>query len=368
MSQPLDARHRRDNQSNPGVILPTPPSTLGLPADYGTFLAAVKQRIGQDRLKAQLSANAIQMVMYWDLGTEILTKQQGAGWGAKVIDRLSSDLRNAFPEMQGFSARNLKYMRAFAEAWPDREFVQRTVAQIPWRSNLTLLEKLKDAKLREWYAHQTLKNGWSKNILAIQIDMALHLRVGQSANNFELTLPPLDSDMANQIFKDPYLFDFLGTTQVRKEAELENRLVEHLEKFLLELGQGFAFVGRQVHVEVGGSDFYIDMLFYHLKLRCYVVIELKAGAFSAGQVSQLTMYMNIVNDVLRHPDDKPTIGLLLVREKNHTVAKYALTGNTQPIGVAEWEQIIMQALPADLQPSLPSIEEIEKELDLGADT
>lgn len=345
--------------------MPTPPSMLELPADYGVFLSAVKQRISQDRLKAQLSANAIQIAMYWDLGAEIRTKQQGAGWGAKVIDRLSTDLRDTFPEMQGFSARNLKYMRAFAEAWPDRELMQRTVAQIPWRSNLALLEKLKDPDLRVWYAQQTLTNGWSKDILALQIDAALHLRVGQSTNNFELTLPPLDSDMASQVFKDPYLFDFLGTTQVRKEAELENRLIEHLEKFLLELGQGFAFVGRQVHVEVGGSDFYIDMLFYHLKLRCYVVIELKAGAFSAGQVSQLTMYMNIVNDVLRHPDDKATIGLLLVREKNHTVAKYALTGNTQPIGVAEWEQVMTQALPTDLQPSLPSIEEIEKELDLG---
>ncbi|MGB4583995.1 MAG: PDDEXK nuclease domain-containing protein [Rhodoferax sp.] len=364
MSKPADARHRRDNGSQPGVLMPVPASKLELPADYAVFLSAVKLRISQDRLKAQLSANAIQMVMYWDLGREILSKQQDAGWGAKIIDRLSADIRDAFPQMQGFSARNLKYMRAFAESWPDRELMQRTVAQIPWRSNLTLMEKLKDSDLRRWYARQTLQNGWSKDILAIQIDSALHLRVGQSANNFELTLPPLDSDMANQVFKDPYLFDFLGTTQVRREMELENKLVEHLEKFLLELGQGFAFVGRQVHVEVGGSDFYIDMLFYHLKLRCYVVIELKAGAFSPGQVSQLTMYMNIVNDVLRHPDDKPTIGLLLVREKNQTIAKYALTGNTQPIGVAEWEKIMTNALPADLQPSLPSVEEIETELGL----
>lgn len=364
MSKPTDTRHRRDNGSQPGVLMPVPASTLELPADYAVFLSTVKRRISQDRLKAQLSANAIQMVMYWDLGSEILRKQQDAGWGAKVIDRLSADLRDAFPQMQGFSARNLKYMRAFAEAWPDRELMQRTVAQIPWRSNLTLMEKLKDSDLRRWYAQQTIQNGWSKDILAIQIDTVLHSRVGQSANNFELTLPPLDSDMANQVFKDPYLFDFLGTTQVRRELELENKLVEHLEKFLLELGQGFAFVGRQVHVEVGGSDFYIDMLFYHLKLRCYVVIELKAGAFSPGHVSQLTMYMNIVNDVLRHPDDKPTIGLLLVREKNQTIAKYALTGNTQPIGVAEWEQIMTKALPADLQPSLPSVEEIEAELGL----
>lgn len=364
MSKPTDARYRRDNGRQPEVLMPVPASSLELPADYAAFLSTVKQRISQDRLKAQLSANAIQMVMYWDLGREILSKQKDEGWGAKIIDRLSVDLRDTFPQMQGFSARNLKYMRAFAEAWPDRELMQRTVAQIPWRSNLTLLEKLKDSDLRCWYAQQTLQNGWSKDILAIQIDSALHLRVGQSANNFELTLPPLDSDLANQVFKDPYLFDFLGTTQVRREVELENKLVEHLEKFLLELGQGFAFVGRQVHVEVGGSDFYIDMLFYHLKLRCYVVIELKAGAFSAGHVSQLTMYMNIVNDILRHPDDKPTIGLLLVREKNQTIAKYALTGNTQPIGVAEWEQIMTQALPADLQPSLPSVEEIEAELGL----
>ena len=268
MSKPTDDRHRRDNGTQPGLLMPVPAGRLELPADYAGFLSTVKQRISQDRLKAQLSANTIQMLMYWDLGSEILLKQQDAGWGAKIIDRLSADIRDAFPQMQGFSARNLKYMRAFAEAWPDRELMQRTVAQIPWRSNLTLMEKLKDSDLRRWYAQQTIQNGWSKDILAIQIDTALHSRVGQSANNFGLTLPPLDSDMANQVFKDPYLFDFLGTTQVRKELELENKLVEHLEKFLLELGQGFAFVGRQVHVEVGGSDFYIDMLFYHLKLRC----------------------------------------------------------------------------------------------------
>jgi len=241
--------------------------------------------------------------------------------------------------------------------------MQRTVAQIPWRSNLTLLEKLKDSELRSWYAQQALINGWSKNVLAIQIETRLHKRVGQSANNFELTLPPAESDMANQIFKDPYLFDFLGTAEVRKESELEAKLIEHLEKFLLEMGQGFAFVGRQVHLEVGDDDFYLDLLFYHLKLRCYVVVELKAGKFMPGHVSQLTMYMNIVDDVLRHPDDNPSIGLLLVKEKNHTVAKYALAGNTKPIGVAEWEQQITESLPEELRPNLPAIEEIEREFD-----
>ncbi|WP_051321447.1 PDDEXK nuclease domain-containing protein [Chrysiogenes arsenatis] len=343
--------------------MPVPVGSVELPDDYIDLLKQVKQRVKTERLKAVLSANTAQILMYWDIGHDILRKQDQAGWGTKVVDRLACDLKDAFPEMNGFSARNLKYMRKFAEEWPDRAIVQRTVAQIPWRSNLTLLEKIKDSKLRLWYAEQTITNGWSKNILAVQIETKLHKRTGQTANNFQATLPPDDSDMANQIFKDPYLFDFLGTAEVRKEAELENKLIEHLEKFLLELGQGFAFVGRQVHMEVGGDDFYIDLLFYHLKLRCYVVVELKAGKFCPGHVSQLTMYMNIVDDLLRHPDDKPTIGLLLVKEKNHTVAKYALTGNTKPIGVAEWEQHITESLPEDLQPSLPSIEEIEKELD-----
>jgi predicted nuclease of restriction endonuclease-like (RecB) superfamily len=219
-------------------------------------LQSIKKRITTERLKAVLSANTAQILMYWDMGRDILEKQKSAGWGAKVIDRLSADLKETFPEMNGFSARNLKYMRKFAEAWPDREFVQRIVAQIPWRSNLTLLEKLKNPEVRQWYAQQTIENGWSKNILAIQIDTALHKRIGQTVNNFALTLPPADSDMAEQIFKDPYLFDFLGTAEVRKEAELEAKLIDHLEKFLLELGQGFAFVGRQVHMEVGGDDFY----------------------------------------------------------------------------------------------------------------
>ena len=359
-------RKRRDTGKHDGVIMPVPATTIELPEDYAEFLKTVKKRVRTERLKAVLSANAVQILMYWDIGNDILQKQSQAGWGAKVIDRLSADLKEAFPDMNGFSARNLKYMRKFAEAWPDREIVQRVAAQIPWRNNQALLDKVKDQNLRIWYAEQNSINGWSRDILVIQIQTDLHKRIGQTANNFEQTLPPADSDMANQIFKDPYLFDFLGTTEVRLEAELEQKLIDHLEKFLLELGQGFAFVGRQVHMEVGGDDFYIDLLFYHLKLRCYVVVELKAGKFSPGYVSQLTMYMNIVDDILRHPDDKPTIGLLLVKEKNHTVAKYALAGNTKPIGVAEWEQQITDSLPEDLKPSLPSIEEIERELDLEA--
>jgi len=359
-------RKRRDNGKHKGVIMPVPATAIELPEGYTGFLVEIKEQIKQERLKAVISANSALVLMYWNIGRSILNRQNHEGWGAKVIDRLSVDLKYEFPEMNGFSSRNLKYMRKFAECWPDISIVQELLAQISWYHNLALLEKLKDQNLRLWYAHQSIENGWSRNILAMQIESKLHKRIGQTANNFEIALPPDDSDMTNQIFKDPYLFDFLGTAEVRKESELENKLIEHLEKFLLELGQGFAFVGRQVHMEVGGDDFYIDLLFYHLKLRCYVVVELKSGKFCPGHVSQLTMYMNIVDDMLRHPDDKPTIGLLLVKEKNHLVAKYALMGNKKPIGVAEWEQQITDSLPENLKPSLPSIEEIEKELDKEA--
>ncbi|WP_462269980.1 PDDEXK nuclease domain-containing protein [Desulfobacter sp.] len=359
-------RKRRDNGKHKGVIMPVPATAIELPEGYTGFLVEIKEQIKQERLKAVISANSALVLMYWNIGRSILNRQNREGWGAKVIDRLSVDLKYEFPEMNGFSSRNLKYMRKFAECWPDISIVQELLAQISWYHNLALLEKLKDQNLRLWYAHQSIENGWSRNILAMQIESKLHKRIGQTANNFEIALPPDDSDMANQIFKDPYLFDFLGTAEVRKESELENKLIEHLEKFLLELGQGFAFVGRQVHMEVGGDDFYIDLLFYHLKLRCYVVVELKSGKFCPGHVSQLTMYMNIVDDMLRHPDDKSTIGLLLVKEKNHLVAKYALMANKKPIGVAEWEQQITDSLPENLKPSLPSIEEIEKELDKEA--
>lgn len=358
-------RKRRNNGKHDGVIMPVPATAVELPESYAGFLVEIKEQIKHERLKAVVSANSALVMMYWNIGRSILNRQKSEGWGAKVIDRLSVDLKGEFPEMNGLSARNLKYMRKFAENWPDISIVQEVLARISWYHNLALLEKLKDRELRLWYAHQSIENGWSRNILAIQVESKLHQRIGQTANNFDVALPPEDSDMANQIFKDPYLFDFLGTAEVRKEAELENGLIEHLEKFLLELGQGFAFVGRQVHMEVGGDDFYIDLLFYHLKLRCYVVVELKSGKFCPGHVSQLTMYMNIVDDMLRHPDDKPTIGLLLVKEKNHLVAKYSLMGNKKPIGVAEWEQQITDSLPEDLKPSLPSIEELEKELEKG---
>lgn len=276
---------------------------------------------------------------------------------------MSKDVKDAFPDMSGFSPRNIKYMRKFAECWPDYEIVQRVAAQIPWRSNISLMDKLSDEKSRIWYAQKTIENGWSKTILDMQIESKLMERSGKVVNNFSVALPPADSDLASQVFKDPYLFDFLGTDIPRREVEIERKLTEHIQNFLLELGQGFSFVGRQVHLEVGGQNFYIDLLFYRLKLRCYVVIELKACDFEPGFISQLNMYQNIVNDILRHPDDKTTIGLLLVKGKNKTVVEYSLAGYQNPIGVAEWKEQIVKVLPDDLKGSLPSIEEIEKELE-----
>jgi len=229
------------------------------------------------------------------------------------------------------------------------------------------LEKLTTPEERLWYAAKTVEHGWSRSILVLKIDGRSHLRQAQAQNNFPATLPPPDSDMAVQVFKDPYLFDFLGTDAPRRERELEQGLIDHIQKFLLELGQGFAFVGRQVHLEIGDEDFYLDLLFYHLKLRCYVIIELKARQFEPGDGAQLGMYMTAVNRLLTHPDDKPTLGLLLVREKNRVLVEYALAGSTQPISVAEWETQLTRALPQELQDSLPTIEQIEAELsgDLG---
>lgn len=345
-----------------GAIFPVAPSSAELPADYADWFAYLKQRIQQERLRVVLSSNAAMVLLYWEIGQHILEKQTSQGWGAKIIDRLASDLREAFPEMSGFSPRNLKYMRAFAAAWPDHAIVQQAVAQLSWRQNIALLEKLSTYEERLWYAAKTREHGWSSNVLVIQIESQAHRRLGKAQHNFPTTLPPVNSDMAAQIFKDPYLFDFLGTDAPRREAELERGLMAHIQKFLLELGQGFAFVGQQVHLELGNEDFYLDLLFYHLKLRCYIVIELKARKFEPGDGAQLGMYMHAVDKLLCHSEDKPTLGLLLVREKNRVLVEYALGGSKQPISVAEWGTQLTQSLPDDLRDSLPTVEEIEAEL------
>ena len=358
----MDNRNHMGKNKN-GVLFPVAPNLSEMSEAYLKFIEEVKSEIQKQRISVVLNANSSMICLYWNIGRAILKKQEEEGWGAKIIDRMAKDLKDAFPEMSGFSPRNIKYMRKFAESWPDFEIVQRVVAQIPWRTNISLMDKLKDEESRIWYAYKVIENGWSKTILDMQIETRLMERSGRSVNNFPAALPPADSDMVNQVFKDPYLFDFLGTDMPRREIEIERQLTEHIQSFLLELGQGFAFVGRQVHLEVGGDDFYLDLLFYHLKLRCFVVVELKACDFEPGFISQLNMYQNVVDDILRHPDDKPTIGLLLVKGKNETVVEYSLAGYQNPIGVAEWKNQMAKALPEELRSSLPSIEDIEKELE-----
>ncbi len=348
-----------------GARLPAAGSAKGLPLDYASLLNELKERIRKERLRVVLAANAAMVLLCWDVGRVILERQQREGWGAKVIDRLSADLRREFPDMQGLSPRNLKYMRAFAAAWPEHQIVQEVLAQIAWYHNIALLDKLDDPTVRLWYARKAREEGWSRNVLVLQIERRLHERQGQAVTNFSVTLPPPDSDMAAQVFKDPYLFDFLGTADPRREREVEQALVDHIQRFLLELGAGFAFVGRQVLLEVGDRDFYVDLLFYHLKLRCFVVVELKAGVFEPAHVGQMNLYLSAVDDLMRHPDDEPTIGLLLCKGKDRLVVEYALRDLQKPIGVAEWETRLVASLPEELEGSLPSVEEIETELGYG---
>ncbi|MCL2873662.1 MAG: PDDEXK nuclease domain-containing protein [Defluviitaleaceae bacterium] len=345
------------------VIIPVPPLLSEMDASYFELRNSIIERVKNTRLKFVMQANQGMIELYWNIGNDILKKQEAEGWGAKVIDRLSSDLREEFPEMEGFSTRNLRNMKRFAQEWANDSIWQQPVAKLQWRSIITLMSKIKDSETREIYAARALEHGWSSNVLVHMIEMRYIEREGKAVTNFAIAIPPQESDMATQIFKDPYIFDFVGTAQTRREVELERALVSHMQKFLLELGQGFAFVGRQVHLEVGGDDFYIDLLFYHLKLRCYVVVELKARKFDPGDIAQLCFYQNIVDDVLRHPDDKPTIGLLLVREKNRTVVEYSLSGFNNPIGVADWQNEFDMAAE-DIKASLPTIEEIENEISL----
>jgi predicted nuclease of restriction endonuclease-like (RecB) superfamily len=298
--------------------------------------------------------------LYWQIGHDILIRQAQQGWGAKVIERLSGDLRAAFPEMKGFSRANLMYMRAFAEAWPDAAIVQQVVEQLPWGHNLVLLTRLKDTQQRLAYAQSAMTHGWSRKVLNIHIETRLLERTGMAVTNFDSRLPKPQSDLARESLKDPYRFDFLGLGREAGEREIETALIKHVTGFLLELGTGFAFVGRQVLLDVGGDEFFIDLLFYHLKLRCYVVIELKSGKFKPEYLGQLDFYLTAVDTQIKHPQDGPTIGLLLCTSKNKVVAEYALRNKTQPIGVAEYQ--LVESLPPELQTSLPSIEQIEREL------
>ncbi|MGB5086354.1 MAG: PDDEXK nuclease domain-containing protein [Methylocystis silviterrae] len=330
------------------------------PEGYADWLADLKTRIHTAQQRAALAVNRELVLLYWQIGQDILARQAAQGWGAKVIERLSQDLRSAFPEMKGFSRANLMYMRAFAAAWPDEQIVQQAVGQLPWGHNLVLLSQLKDPAQRLAYAESAIAHGWSRNVLNIHIETRLLERSGKAATNFSTTLPAPQSDLARESLKDPYRFDFLSLSREAGERAIENALVKHVTEFLLELGAGFAFVGRQVLLDVGGDEFFIDLLFYHLKLRCYVVIELKAGKFKPEHLGQLSFYLTAVDEQVKHPQDNPTIGLLLCKSKNKVVAEYALRQNNQPLGVAEYK--LIESLPPELATDLPSIEQIEQEL------
>lgn len=331
-----------------------------LPADYADWLSQLKTRIHTAQQRATLAVNRELTLLYWSIGNDILERQNNQGWGAKVIERLVHDLRVAFPDMKGFSPRNLKYMRAFALAWPGTEFVQQAAAQLPWGHNLVLLDRLNTSDERRWYAAKAIEHNWSRNVLNIQIETHLLERSGKAVSNFQDRLPQPQSDLARESLKDPYRFDFLGLRDEAQEREIESALVKHVTEFLLELGAGFAFVGRQVLLDVGGDEFFIDLLFYHLKLRCYVVIELKGGKFKPEHLGQLGFYLTAVDRQMKSEHDSPTIGLLLCKSKNKVVAEYALGDKTQPMGIAEYK--LLESLPAELQTSLPSIEQIEREL------
>ena len=341
--------------------MPPPPASLApMPEGYTDWLQSLKTRIHSAQQRATLAVNRELVLLYWQIGRDILARQASQGWGAKVIERLAHDLRVAFPQMKGFSPRNLKYMRAFAEAWPEAEFVQAVLAQLPWYHQLALLDKLSSPDERRWYADQAIQHHWSRNVLVMQMETRLHERSGSAISNFDERLPKPQSDLARESLKDPYRFDFLGLTDEAQEREIEHALVKHVTEFLLELGAGFAFVGRQVLLDVGGEEFFIDLLFYHLKLRCYVVVELKAGKFKPEHLGQLGFYLTAVDRQVKSEHDQSTIGLLLCKSKNKVVAEYALGDKSQPISMAEYR--LIESLPAELQTSLPSIEQIENEL------
>lgn len=361
---------------------------------YSGLLAEIKERVRQAQIRAALSVNAGMIQMYWDVGRMIQQRQQREGWGAGVIPRLASDLKNELSDIKGFSERNIGRMIAFyreyssgfeflpqpvaklpasfgkAEKVPqpvaktsetvESENLQQLVAKIPWGHNILLMEKVKDLPIRRWYMEQTIEQGWSRDTLAAKIEGKAHERQGQAISNFSDRLPAPQSDLARQLLKDPYLFDFLTIEEPFHERELETGLVRHLEKFLLELGQGFAFVGRQYHLAVSNKDFYLDLLFYHLKLRCFVAIELKKGEFKPEYAGKMNFYCSVVDDQLRNETDQPTIGLILCQTKDRILAEYTLRDIHKPIGISAYE--LTRALPENLKSSLPTVEEIEAEL------
>ncbi len=347
---------------------------------YQSLLEDIKKRIRQGQTKAILAANSELITMYWDIGKMILLRQQNEGWGTHIIRNLVIDMKNEIAEIKGFSERNIGYMLNFAKEYSffdDKnikfpilqqpvaklETLQNTDAlnhllnQIPWGHHILLLEKVKDISIRFWYMNQTIEQGWTREILKAMVESNTYLRQQNIVSNFEQKLPEQQFQLVKQTLKDPYIFDFLTLTDTFTERELELELVKHLEIFLIELGTGFAFVGRQYKIVVAERDYYFDLLFYHLKLRCFIVIDLKKGDFKPEYAGKMNFYCNVADDIIRHHSDEPTIGLILCQSKDKVMAEYALRNMNTPIGVSEYE--LTRALPERLKSSLPSIEDIE---------
>lgn len=322
---------------------------------YERFVESIKQRIRTTQIKAALAANAELVLHYWEIGRDILASQKREGWGAKVIDRLAADLQREFPKLAGYSARNLKYMRAFAAAWPDRAIVHQLGAQIPWKHNCALLDRVKDAATRAFYIQKTLEHGWSRSVLIHQLDTKLHERQGKAPSNFALTLPPPQSDLAREILKDPYIFKPAPLDEFAGERALESALLDRLKDFLIEMGSGFAFVGNQYRLEVDGDEFFLDLLFYHTRLHCYVVIDLKVVDFAPEFAGKMSFYQAAVDQLIKTPQDAPTIGIILCRGKNKTVVEYTLRDARSPIGVAEY-----RLLPSKLKADLPGAKQLKE--------
>jgi predicted nuclease of restriction endonuclease-like (RecB) superfamily len=359
---------------------------------YKSWFVAIKTKISTSQVRLALAANAGLIELYWDLGRQIYMKQSAASWGDKIIINLAKDLKIAFPELKGFSARNLKYMRQFYRFYAAPEFGQQPVAQLendsnieigqqpvaqiksedlesapeftkhlPWSHNIHIFTKSKSTEEATFYAQQTLANNWSRDVLALQLSTNLFDRQGSAVTNFETTLPLPQSDLANQAIKDPYVFDFMTLSEPFKEKDIEDQLVNQVSKFLLELGKGFAFIGRQYHIEIADNDYYLDLLFYHITLKCYVVIELKNTKFIPEYAGKMNFYLSAVDDLLKTESDQQTIGIMLCRDKNNIEAEFALRGLTKPMGVSEFQ--FTENVPNELKSSLPTIEEIETELD-----
>ena len=327
--------------------------------EYISIIENIKNEIKAAQYRAAVHANADMLLLYHDIGCVI---NEHKAWGNKFVDNLATDIRIAFPESKGYSVRNLKYMAKFAETYPDREFVQTVSAQIPWSHNIAILEKVKNPKQRVWYIQKTAENGWSHNVLVHQIESGLYQRqvLADKVTNFERRLPSPQSELAAQTIKDPYVFDFIPFREDMLERDIEQALVRDVTKLLLELGTGFAFLGNQYHLNVGGDDFYIDLLFYNLNLRCYVVVELKTGEFKPEYAGQLNFYLSAVDGILKKEQDNPSIGLLLCKSKNNVVAEYSLKDISKPIGVSEYK--VTSSLPDNLEKQLPSVEDIQKRI------